>query len=150
MIARALRSGKRPAVARRRPRRALDVHQCRPAPIAIYCVASAGISRSRLNMETTMKLPQIGRLGALAAGLALVAGIGTAASPADAQVRIGINLFGPGYYVPYYYRGYPARPYGYGPYPYGPYYAPYSYGPYYRHYQYPYYVPYYERHQFYR
>jgi hypothetical protein len=97
-----------------------------------------------------MKLPQIGRLGALAAGLALVAGIGTAASPADAQVRIGINLFGPGYYVPYDYRGYPARPYGYGPYPYGPYYAPYSYGPYYRHYQYPYYVPYYERHQFYR
>ena len=96
-----------------------------------------------------MKLFQLGR--ALGAGLVLAAGIGASAAPSAADVRIGLNLGPPGYYVPYYYApGYPPYAYppsGYGIYPYGPYYQPYSYSPYYRYYRYPYYVPYYEQHR---
>ena len=96
-----------------------------------------------------MKLAKFPRLAALAAGFALAAAAWSAA-PAQADVRIGINLGPPGYYVPYYYPphyppyAYPAP--GYGPYPYGPYYRAYPYSPHYRYYNRPYYVPYYERH----
>jgi hypothetical protein len=101
-----------------------------------------------------MKLAMVGRLGALATGLVLAAGIVAATAPAEAKVSIGINIGPPGYYVPYYhppaYPPYVYPPYGYGPYPYGPYYRAYPYYPYYRYYRAPYHVPYYERHYYYR
>jgi hypothetical protein len=108
------------------------------------------LARAR-RQEWENPMMQVRFVRALAAGLVLA---GAGAVPADADVRIGINLGPPGYYVPYYYPpGYPPYvypPYGYGPYPYGPYYAPYPYGPYYRYYRYPYYVPYYEKYRHYR
>lgn len=99
-----------------------------------------------------------GKIGALAAGLVLAAGIGGAAAPAAAKVSIGINIGPPGYYVPYYHPPVPPpyyyRPYPYYPYPYGPYYRPAPYGPYnpyYRYYHAPGHVPYYEQyHPYYR
>lgn len=96
-----------------------------------------------------MRASKRARWGALAAGLALAFGASAAARPASADVRIGINLGPPGYYVPYYhspyYYAYP--PPAYYPYPYGPYYRAYPYSPRYRYYRDPYHVPYYERHR---
>ena len=101
-----------------------------------------------------MKLALFRRLGTLAAGLVLAAGIAAAAAPTEARVSIGITLGPPGYYVPYHYppsyAPYVYPPPGYGYYPYGPYYRPNPYGPYYRYYRAPYHVPYYERRRYYR
>lgn len=98
-----------------------------------------------------MKLIQSRRWCTLAAGLALAAGLNIAGTPASADIRIGINIGPPGYYVPYYYppayRPYFYPPPAYYPYPYGPYYRAYPYTPAYRYYRHPYYVPYYERYR---
>jgi len=75
---------------------------------------------------------------ASAAGLALIAG--TAATPALAQIRLGIDLGPPTYYRPYngYNNGYNSRPY------YDPYYGTYP-NQGYNTYPYPSYNPYYGR-----
>ena len=90
------------------------------------------------------------RWSTLAAGLACALAIGGGAAPASADLRIGIHIGPPGYYVPYYYPpGYAPYfypPPAYYPYPYGPYYRAYPYAPPYRYYRHPHYVPYYERH----
>jgi hypothetical protein len=98
-----------------------------------------------------MTFPRFARWGFLAAGFALAIGMSTTPAPVSADVRIGINIGPPGYYVPYYhppyYGPYYYRPPTYYPYPYGPYYRAYPYAPYYRYYRNPYYVPYYEQHR---